>query len=138
VPSTGLATASLASTAALISPARRSEPSFSTSAMPRSAWLTITPELPRAPTNAPYESVCHTTAASTSSGSDSTASAADSMVRCRLVPVSPSATGKTLSASISDLAWPSASAARRAQRRTVGGSRIFMWCLRRTSPDRLP
>ncbi len=119
VPSTGRDTAAVASSAALARPARRSPAPRSTSASPRSAWLTITPELPRAPRSAPCAKARHAVSGSALGGRSSRASAAARRVRWRLVPVSPSGIGKTFSASMSPRAAPSASAERRAHARSA-------------------
>ena len=123
VPSTGRETAWYASRDALRSASPSSPPRPSTSAMASRIWLRIMPELPRAPSSAPSASACHAVAASASPGSRSAASAAARTVRWRLVPVSLSATGKTLSTSIFARSRPSASAASRHQRRTAAASR---------------
>ncbi len=127
VPSTGLLTAALARAAAWPNAAATAGPSHGdalpqTSASPRSSWLTMIPEFPQAPSIAPWAAACHTAAGSAPGGSASTASAADTSVRYRLLPVSASGTGKTFSASIPDLACASALAASRHQRRTAAPS----------------
>jgi len=82
------------------------------------------PEFPHAPSSAPRARAGQTSDGPATAGSDSTASAAANSVRCRLVPVSASGTGKTFSASIAALAWASASTLRRHQCLTVSPSRI--------------
>lgn len=78
--------------------------------MPRSSWARMVPELPRAPIRAPCAMALMASARETSlppavpapsavaaascpANTASTAAAADSTVRYRFVPVSPSATG---------------------------------------------
>jgi hypothetical protein len=127
VPSAGLLTAALASSAACTRARATTWPSHGDagpqiSASPRNSWLTIIPEFPQAPSIAPAAAARQTAAWPAAAGSSSTVWAADRSVRYKLVPVSASGTGYTLSASIADLAWPSASAARRHQRRTTAPS----------------
>ncbi len=68
--------------------------------MPRSSCARIVPELPRAPMSAPWAIACTASAREGSpapvpypENTASTAVAADSRVKYRFVPVSPSATG---------------------------------------------
>ncbi len=100
VPGTGSATASPANRAPRESASRRPGPSTigvsaSASAMPRSSWEVITPELPRAPVSAPRASTPRAVPASARSlaGARSNASSAARMVCTRFDPVSLSATG---------------------------------------------
>src|SRR2546422_4570649 len=67
---------------------------------PRKIWDRITPELPRAPMSAPCEARL-AMAERSGSSSPRMSSTADCKVKSMLVPVSPSGTGKTLSASTS-------------------------------------
>ena len=98
VPSTGRLTAARASPAAWPSALATTSPSHGaagphTSARPRSSWLRMIPEFPQAPSMAPVAAACHTSLGVAVAGSSSTACAADSRVRYRLVPVSASGTG---------------------------------------------
>lgn len=95
-----------------------------TPAMPRSSWERIVPELPRAPSRAPW-AMARTVSAVSGAEAAKTASTAwwaASAVRYRLVPVSPSATGYTLIASISSRSRPSASSVRAHQDLTASAS----------------
>src|SRR5207253_10780190 len=67
---------------------------------PRTIWERITPELPRAPIRAPWEARLAMVDRSGSS-SPRMSSTADCKVNSMFVPVSPSGTGNTLSASTS-------------------------------------
>src|SRR5438034_2008909 len=67
---------------------------------PRKIWDRITPELPRAPISAPCAARL-AMAERSGSSSPRMSSTADCSVKSMLVPVSPSGTGKTLSASTS-------------------------------------
>ena len=66
--------------------------------MPRKICERMTPELPRAPRSAPFETQSHTSIKVLEEVMESSLTA-DCMVRDIFVPVSPSGTGKTLSAS---------------------------------------
>ena len=118
------------------------------SATPRSTWDRITPELPRAPSSAPRASAAATAAAEPPSAGSSTVggsatgsaprspglpslppvrrsdSAAERMVSSRLVPVSPSGTGKTLIRSISARCRSRARVAARTQPVSSAASRV--------------
>ena len=108
VPSTGSATAAYASSTPELSPARSGRgvaaggAGRQPSASPRSSWDRITPELPRAPSTAPRASAaarrpgCRRPA----SAPPAPSAAAARRSGARLVPVSASATGKTLRASM--------------------------------------
>ncbi len=82
-------------------PVRR-PPRPSTSARPRRICDRMTPELPRAPCNAPSASAA-ATATTSSVGRESARAHADRIVNSMFVPVSASATGKTLSRLISSV-----------------------------------
>ena len=69
-----------------------------TEQIPRRIWDRMTPELPRAPLSAPLETLSHTSMKALEGQAESSFTA-DCIVRDILVPVSPSGTGKTLSAS---------------------------------------
>ena len=102
VPSAGSKTASYASSVARLNAratwSASAGPASTASANARRIWARMTPELPRAPTSDPLR-----TARATAGDSDderSSAATTASIVITRFVPVSESATGKTLAASI--------------------------------------
>ncbi len=100
VPGTGLDTAAVASSSDRCRPLRKAEPvtretSCTVSARPLSTCERITPEFPRAPARAPRASA-DSASPTVVRGDRSSASSADCIVCSRLVPVSPSGTGKTL------------------------------------------
>ena len=72
--------------------------SRNTEQIPLKIWDRITPELPRAPLSAPLETLSHTSIKALEGQAESSFTA-DCMVRDMFVPVSPSGTGNTLSAS---------------------------------------
>ena len=112
--------------------------SASDSAIPRKNWATITPEFPRAPSNAPLAQRAEAAARpgpgvkasdpGRRSGAawlvSSRATAAACQVRSRLVPVSPSGTGKTLRASMSCCAAVNSTMALADQSRRSAASRV--------------
>jgi hypothetical protein len=75
--------------------------SHSPSATPRSIWLVMTPELPRAPMSEPWVMAFAMSSIEAPAGSASTSFTTVPNVSDMLVPVSPSGTGKTLSLLIS-------------------------------------
>src|SRR3954468_12430882 len=86
--------------------------------MPRRIWIVMTPEFPRAPMSAPNAAAAATRSADTVGPSASASASAARTVAIMFEPVSPSGTGKTLSAWISPTAASSeAAAARKAPRR---------------------
>ncbi len=106
VPSTGRRTALYAASAPRRSASARSRASTdssgaNTSPKDRRICDTMTPELPRAPINEPCERARHTSGMTAASPSSSQT---DCSVSAKLVPVSPSGTGYTLS-SLSSSAW---------------------------------
>ena len=105
------------------SPSRSSAASAVTSARPRRICDRMTPELPRAPCNAPSASAA-ATATTSSSRRESARAHAARMVNSMFVPVSASATGKTLSRLISSV-WTMrpATAVCAQSRRVVASSR---------------
>ncbi len=129
VPSTGAASASHAlreadSKASATSRGPATSTSGATaSASPRVSWARMTPELPRAARSMPRAMRASPSRSRSVppplSKRTRTCSSAPSRVRYMLVPVSPSATGKTLSASTCSRAAASDSRAVTAQRRAV-------------------
>ncbi len=100
---------------------RRPRPPAHASASPRASWLRMTPELPRAVhSNALAKAASRSPAPCGSCAS--IRSTPPSKVRKRLVPVSPSGTGNTLSASISTRRAAKTERVSRAHRRTAGTS----------------
>src|SRR5262249_12347564 len=88
------------------------------SARPRRIWLVMTPELPRAPISAPNAAAAAIRAAVALGPAASASARAARTVATMFEPVSPSGTGKTLSALTSSTAASRpAAAARKAPRR---------------------
>jgi hypothetical protein len=84
-------------------PPRSAAAAAVTSASPRRIWDRITPELPRAPCNAPLASAAATCATSSVPDCASACAHAERIVNSMFVPVSASATGNTLSRLISSV-----------------------------------
>ena len=115
VPSTGLVTALYAPTAPSSMPrtqvlASMLSASPTARVIPRMICDRITPELPRAPMSAPCD-IAAMIAPAPSSGQRCASSITERMVRCMLVPVSPSGTGKTLIALTDSVCFSSQAAA---------------------------
>src|SRR5215207_4341226 len=93
----------------------------SPSAKPRRKWASIIPELPRAPSTA-ARAMVRAVSGSGASPSARRASATARRVRLKLVPVSPSGTGKTLIRLISSRPAATQSAAAKSERASRGPS----------------
>ena len=93
----------------------------SDSANPRRKWASIIPELPRAPSTA-ARAMVRAVSGSGASPSARRASATARSVRLKLVPVSPSGTGKTLMRLISSRPAATQSAAAKSERASRGPS----------------
>ena len=101
---------------------RSSAAAAATSAIPLRIWDRITPELPRAPRSAPSASAAATCATSSTVARVSACAQAARMVNSMFVPVSASATGKTLSRLISSVCLIRSATALCAQLRRAGAS----------------